>query len=142
MDFFTKLSSTVGNSDSYAALLWGSLSAVATAIGLTVWRRIMPLTEAVETLTNGIKSMLGAIMILTFAWSLQGVIEDMGTASYLQQIVGTWLPAWALPVITYPAVGSGGLFHRFLLGYHGHSLSLAGTPGLEPVSGGWSQSGK
>jgi Na+/H+ antiporter NhaC len=99
--FFTKLSSTVGNSDSYAALLWGSLSAVAVAIGLTVWRRIMPLTETVETLTNGIKSMLGAIMILTFAWSLQGVIEDMGTASYLQQIVGNWLPAWALPVITF-----------------------------------------
>ena len=83
LGFFQKLSQTIGDSDSYKALLWASLSAVAVAIFLTVIRRIMNVVDTIETMTSGIKAMLGAIIILVLAWALQGVTEDLHTADFL-----------------------------------------------------------
>lgn len=97
----TKLSQTIGGADSYAALLWASLAATTLALLLTVGGRILSLTQAVEAMTQGFKAMLGAILILTLAWALQGVTQDMHTAGFLTQLLGDAIaPGW-LPVLTF-----------------------------------------
>ena len=98
---FTKLSETIGNSDSYAALLWASLSAVTVALLMTMGQRMMPLMRAVDTMIYGFKAMFSACVILALAWSLQGVAEDMHTAGYLTDLLGDQLaPGW-IPAITF-----------------------------------------
>ncbi|MEM6803721.1 MAG: Na+/H+ antiporter NhaC family protein, partial [Bacteroidota bacterium] len=99
--FFSKLSTIVGNSDSYKALLWASLSAVTVAILMTLAQGMMSLLRVMDTMVHGFKAMFAAIIILTLAWSLQGVTEDMKTAGFLTEMLGDQLsPAW-IPAIVF-----------------------------------------
>lgn len=96
-----KLSAVFGNADSYAALLWASLSAVIVAIGLSLGKARLKLTETMGVMTSGFKAMFDAVMILTLAWALQGVTDDMHTATFLTDLLGSELsPGW-LPTITF-----------------------------------------
>ncbi|MEZ4829177.1 MAG: Na+/H+ antiporter NhaC family protein [Bacteroidia bacterium] len=99
--FVRKLSQTIGNSNSYAALIWASLSAVTVAMLLTLGQRMMKLADAVETMTHGFKAMMGAILILIMAWSLQGITDHMHTADFVISQLGDSLsPVW-IPAITF-----------------------------------------
>jgi Na+/H+ antiporter NhaC len=100
-----KTSSSIGDiiskSDSYAALLWASLSGCLMAILLSVVQRIMKITEAIDAWFTGLKSMLLAMLILTLAWSIGSVTEELNTAGYLVQVLrGTIAPHW-LPVLVF-----------------------------------------
>jgi len=96
-----KMSTIIGNADSYAALMWASLSAVIVAIALSLGQDRLKLNEAIEVMTSGFKAMFGALTILTLAWALQGVTEDMHTADFLTHLLsGQLAPAW-LPTITF-----------------------------------------
>ncbi len=91
----------VGNSDSYAALIWASLSGCLVGIIMSVSQRIMKLKEALDAWFNGLKSMLLAVVILTLAWSIGMVTEELNTADYLVQILREVLdPRW-IPVLTF-----------------------------------------
>ena len=91
----------ISKSDSYAALLWASLSGCLMAILLTVGQRLMKLTETIDAWFNGLKSMLLAMLILILAWSIGSVTEELHTAGYLVQVLrGTIAPQW-LPVLVF-----------------------------------------
>ena len=105
LGFGQKLSRTIGDANSYAALLWASLGATTLALLLTVGARIQPLAQAVETMLHGFKAMLGALLILTLAWALQGITQDMHTAGFLTDLLGkSIVPGW-LPVLTFVLAG-------------------------------------
>ncbi len=91
----------IGNSDSYAALIWASFSGCLVGIIMSVSQRIMKLKEALDAWFNGLKSMLLAVVILTLAWSIGMVTEELHTADYLVQILREVLdPRW-IPVLTF-----------------------------------------
>lgn len=91
----------IGNSNSYASLLWASATGCAAAIALSVGQRILTLGESLDAWLNGMKGMLLAIVILTLAWSIGGVTEDLRIAPYIVQVLkGTLAPQW-LPVLTF-----------------------------------------
>jgi Na+/H+ antiporter NhaC len=91
----------ISKSDSYAALLWASLSGCLMAILLSVLQRILTVVEAIDAWFTGLKSMLLAMLILVLAWSIGSVTEEIHTASYLVQVLrGTIEPHW-LPVLTF-----------------------------------------
>lgn len=98
---FRKLGILIGNSDSYYALLWASLSAVIVAIAITVGQRIMKLNEAVDTMTNGFKAMFGAVIILVLAWSLALVTADMHTADFLTRLLEGNISIVLIPMLTF-----------------------------------------
>ncbi|MEL6671720.1 MAG: Na+/H+ antiporter NhaC family protein [Bacteroidota bacterium] len=99
--FFSKLSKVIGDSDSYVALLWGSLSAVVVAALLTLSQRMMSLTRVMDTMVYGFKAMFGALVILVLAWALQKVTEDMHTAGFLTEMFGNQLAPALVPAITF-----------------------------------------
>lgn len=100
--FFRKLGIVIGNADSYAALLWSSLSGLGLAIILTVSQRIMNLRDTMESVMTGIKTMLPAIVILVLAWALAGVTEDLHTAEYLKSFfTGEFNQVWIIPSLTF-----------------------------------------
>lgn len=101
MSFGTKLSVTIGNSDSYKALLWASLSGLVVAILITILQRIMTLRESVEVSIEGFKTMVNAIIILILAWSLASITDHMHTADFLAGLSAGNVSIWLLPAITF-----------------------------------------
>jgi len=101
MSFAAKISSIIGNSNSYLALMWASLTAVVVALIMTLGQRMMSLVDAVNVMVGGFKAMLSALIILTLAWGLQGVTTDIHTADFLTDLLGDNLAPYWLPVITF-----------------------------------------
>lgn len=105
-DSFTKkIGTLIGASDSYLSLLWSSLTALLTAVFLTVGQRIMSLKDTVDTVVSGFKTMVPAILILILAWALAAVTEEMHTATFLTGIMGDSIPPWLIPAITFVLAG-------------------------------------
>lgn len=99
--FLGRMSDIIGNSNSYAALLWSSISAVIAAIALTLGGRIMSVGDTMETLADGFKTMLPAILILVLAWALGQVTKDLYTADFLTGLLDGFLaPKW-IPAVTF-----------------------------------------
>lgn len=100
--FFNKLSATIGDADSYTALLWSSMSSLLTAIVVTLVRRKVKFGKVMEASVEGFKSMFNAVVILTMAWSIALVTKDMHTAEFVSQLLVQWSLSPALvPVITF-----------------------------------------
>ena len=99
--FSQKLGILIGNADSYVALLWASLLGVFIAIFLTVSKRIMSLFEAMHTMTTGFKTMMPALIILTLAWALATVTNELYTANYLTAILQDNISPYAMPMLIF-----------------------------------------
>ncbi|MBL4710547.1 MAG: hypothetical protein JKY48_19130 [Flavobacteriales bacterium] len=101
LSFGRKLSSVIGNADSYKALLWSSLAGLLIAIILSVSQKLMSLHQSVNAAIGGFKTMLSAIIILVLAWSLALVIEDLHTADLLTSIMSENVSPYLVPTITF-----------------------------------------
>lgn len=99
--FGRKLSTIIGQADSYQALLWSSLAGLGTAIKLSVFQKTLKLSEAVESSINGIKTMLSAIVILVLAWALALVIEELQTAELITSIMSENVSPYLIPALTF-----------------------------------------
>ncbi len=101
LSFSRKLSATIGNADSYLALLWSSAAGLITAIKLSVFDKKLKLQEAISASLTGFKTMLPAIVILILAWALAAVIEDLHTADLLTSLLSDSLSAPFIPAFTF-----------------------------------------
>jgi Na+/H+ antiporter NhaC len=91
----------IGEADSYASLMWGSMLGVLTAAALSLGQGILDLEQTVDAWYEGLKSMLFAMIILVLAWGLSNITEVLHTADYLVSILGEWLPAGVVPGIIF-----------------------------------------
>jgi len=102
LSFQRKLSMIIGASDSYTALLWASASGLLMAIFLTLSQRIMNLTDTIDTVLKGFKTMLQAVMILVLAWSLAILTEELHTADFItNSLLSGGLSPILLPALTF-----------------------------------------
>jgi Na+/H+ antiporter NhaC len=90
-----------GEADPFATLLWGSLAGCLMALFLSVAQGILTLTEGIDAWLGGIKAMIIAMVILVLAWSLGAVTEEIGTASYLAQLLTGRVALQLVPVIVF-----------------------------------------
>lgn len=100
--FFSRLSATIGQADSFQALLWSSILSLLTALVMTLARGSMKFDKLMEEMVEGFKSMLNAVLILTMAWSIALVTKDMHTAEFVSQLLLKWSlsPAF-VPALTF-----------------------------------------
>lgn len=96
-----KIGAIIGAANSYSALLWASMAALFVAVMLTVSQRIMSLKDTMETVVQGIKTMMSAVLILVLAWSLAEVTRDLNTADVIKNAFGTEFSVWLIPAITF-----------------------------------------
>ena len=96
-----KIGLLIGQSDSYVALLWASISAVMIALLMTVAQRILKLEAAINTVVSGFKTMMPALLILILAWSLATTTEQLSTAEFLTSILGDALSPYTIPVVIF-----------------------------------------
>lgn len=113
LSFGNKLSHTIGQGDSFKSLLWASFGGVLIAISITVIKRLMNLKQSIEAMINGFKSMLTAILILTFAWALALLTEHLHTADFISHILQElsisppWIPALSFIFSAFIAFSTG-----------------------------------
>ncbi len=91
----------IGNSNSYLALLWGSFSACLVAAIMILSQKIMTLNETIDAWFLGLRSMLLAVIILTLAWAIGSITQDMKTADYIISIISDTINPRLLPVIVF-----------------------------------------
>ncbi|MBO6516617.1 MAG: Na+/H+ antiporter NhaC family protein [Bacteroidia bacterium] len=99
--FMQNLSGIIGGADSYKALIWGSFCGLAVAILITVIPRLLTIKKTMEMAEEGVKSMMPAILILTLAWTLGGLTEELGTASYLAELTKGGIMPQLVPTIVF-----------------------------------------
>ena len=75
------------NSDASVGLVLGSASALIITIIFYLFRGVITFDDAMECLPEGFKQMVPAILILTFAWSLKAMTDNLGAAPYVAGIV-------------------------------------------------------
>jgi Na+/H+ antiporter NhaC len=102
LSFLGKISEIIGNSDSYTALLWSSLGGLLVAIGLTVSQKTMTITDTMDAMLDGFKSMLPAVMVLVLAWSLAQITGELHTATFISQVLTNInMAPWLIPALTF-----------------------------------------
>ncbi|OOF50679.1 Na+/H+ antiporter [Rodentibacter genomosp. 1] len=89
------------NTNVGVSLVVGSVSAVIISSILVMLDRQVSFSEYVLSWGLGIKSMLGAIAILFFAWTINKIVGDMQTGKYLSSLVSGSIPVQFLPVILF-----------------------------------------
>jgi len=57
--------------------------------------------QALEAWLGGTQAMFAAVIILTLAWSIGLVTQEIGTASYLSQILSDTIPLQLFPVLVF-----------------------------------------
>jgi len=105
LGFLKNLSDMVGSSNSYEALLWSSAGGITVALILSLLTGKMSVGSIMESLVDGMKTMLPAICILVLAWALASVTKELYTANYLTSLIqGNINPGW-MPAITFLLAG-------------------------------------
>lgn len=101
MSFLDKLSTTIGNADSYQALIWASLLGLVTAMTLSIAGKILSLQETADSILVGFKSLLQPVVILVAAWSLAILTDELHTSTFLISVVEGKLSVAYMPFITF-----------------------------------------
>ncbi len=83
------------------SLVVGSVAAIAVSTLLMILNSNFDVKEYLISYSVGAKSMLGAILILIFAWTINGVVSDMQTGKYLSTLVAGNLTPALLPAILF-----------------------------------------
>jgi Na+/H+ antiporter NhaC len=100
--FSRNLSNIIGHADTYRALLWSSLTSTLVALLLTVGQRLLSLKDSIESLIEGLKTMLTAIVILIMAWSIALITQDLHTADFISHVLlSLKVSPYMIPAITF-----------------------------------------
>ncbi len=75
------------NSDASIGLMLGSSVALIITVVYYLIRRSINFKELAESIPEGFKSMVPAILILTFAWSLKAMTDSLGAKEFVEALV-------------------------------------------------------
>ena len=74
-------------SNASLGLTYGSVIAMILTIIFFLATRVMKFTECMDAIPEGFKSMVPAILILTFAWTLKAMTDSLGAQQYVAALV-------------------------------------------------------
>ena len=104
VDFVTAFS----DCDASMGLVLGSVLALAFTAALYLPRKVITFKQFTASVTDGFKAMVPAMLILTFAWTLSGVTNQLGATVFVAEFVRNSASSLAnfLPAIVFAiAVG-------------------------------------
>lgn len=100
--FFTKLSETIGEANSYLALIWSSIVSLIISVIMTLYRGTLTFGKIMDEMVDGFKVMFNAVLILTMAWSIALVTKHMHTAEFVSAILlKLSLSPYIIPALTF-----------------------------------------
>ena len=75
------------NSDASVGLMYGGAVALIITIIYYLCRRLISFKECMAAIPDGFKSMVPAILILTFAWTLKAMTDSLGSTAFVESIM-------------------------------------------------------
>lgn len=91
----------IKNTDAATALMYAGFLALALALVMFLSRGIISVGRLPEAAWQGFLSMVPAMLILCFAWTIGGIINQLGTGLFLATRVGQALNPVLYPVIMF-----------------------------------------
>ena len=91
----------IKNTDAAKSLLFGGLAALVLSLLLFLPRGVVSVGQLPKAVYGGFMSMLPANLILIFAWTIGGIISELGTGVFLAGQLGDKLPFWAYPAMAF-----------------------------------------
>ena len=98
---YHKFIEAFSNSDASVGLVYGSSVTIVFAIIFYLCRRVITFKECMQSLPEGFKAMVPAIMILCSAWTLKAMTDSLGAKVFISQLING--PAAGLKVFL-PAI--------------------------------------
>ncbi len=95
---FKLVQEVISNSNSYDALLYGSLAGVVSAVVISVLGRALTLSQCVDAAQDTMARMLPTIVVLVLAWTLAGSMNDLSVG----KVAGFYLSRAEFPVQWLP----------------------------------------
>ena len=104
------------NSDASVGLVFGSVIALIITVIFYLATRVLSFKECMNAIPEGFKSMVPAILILTFAWTLKSMTDSLGAAEYVAGLVDvvankhmfmSLLPAFVFVVAVFLSFATG-----------------------------------
>lgn len=93
------------NSDASVGLVYGSVVALVLTVAFMLITRVLSFSECMNAIPEGFKSMVPAILILTFAWTLKAMTDSLGAKEYVaaqvEMIAGNHALMSILPAIVF-----------------------------------------
>ena len=75
------------NADASVGLMLGSAVTLVVTFAYYLIRRVLTFKQITACLPEGFKSMVPAILILTFAWTLKAMTDSLGAKEYVEMVV-------------------------------------------------------
>ena len=96
------------DTDASKALFYGAIISITLSYIYYLVRGLFTIRVAGDAITDGIKSMVPALIVLSLAWTIGSIIRSspadggLGLASFLSEsVVNSSFPLWALPIVMY-----------------------------------------
>ena len=83
-------SEAFANSDASVGLVFGSVVALVFTVAFFVISKVLTFKECMDSIPEGFKSMVPAILILVFAWTLKAMTNSLGSDVYVSGIVNSF----------------------------------------------------
>ena len=103
-------------SDASVGLVYGSVAALIITIVFFLLTNVLSFKDCMNSIPEGFKSMVPAILVLTFAWTLKSMTDSLGAANYVAGIfenfadngaVMSFIPALVFIIATFLAFATG-----------------------------------
>lgn len=104
------------NSDASVGLVYGSVVALVITIVFFIATKVLSFNECMNAIPEGFKSMVPAILVLTFAWTLKSMTDSLGAAEYVGGIVANVADNHAFMSLIPALVFLVGIFLAFATG--------------------------
>ena len=75
------------NSDASVGLVYGSAVTIVFAVAYFLCRRVISFKDCMDSLPEGFKAMVPAILILCSAWTLKAMTDSLGAKVFISQII-------------------------------------------------------
>lgn len=98
------LGEAFGNANTNISLVIGSFAGLVMAFVMYLPRKLMTLSEFMNGINEGVKSMVGAMIILILAWTIGGITQTdyLNTGGYVaNQLTNASIPIWIFPAIIF-----------------------------------------
>lgn len=89
------------DTDSASSLIYGIFLSVLTGGIFYKIRSTVSITESIEAMVVGMKSMFFVVVFMTLAWTIGSVCEELDTAGYLVSLLGDSISGNLIPAVVF-----------------------------------------
>lgn len=137
------LRDVIGASSTNRVLLWSVFGGSIIAGIMVILSKTLTLEKTLDAWVSGVKSIIFALIILTQAWTIAAVCNELNTNYYIISVIGNTIPIWIFPAIVFvlasftsfatgTAYGTMGIFFPLVIPL---IFTLLGDSGIVAVAG-------